>query len=216
MSSFTFKLLQKMAVSNIFVTRPSPSNFPQVEEEEIAFKRRITPKGTSEYYIDNSRATWEEYNEKLMEYNILIKARNFLVFQVMLFIREICSTNPAPPQGDVEGVASKSPKDLTELIEQISGSGELKKEYDELALEKDRAEETTIFNFQKRKGIFNEKKVYKEQKEEAERFNKLIADQVLLHPSNPFRILTTFVEIHSIGSHALPTVPHREESSTKR
>lgn len=96
MSSFTFKLLQKMEVSNI-LSRPAPSNFPQVEEEEIAFKRRITPKGTSEYYIDNSRATWEEYNEKLMEYNILIKARNFLVFQVMLFIREICSTNPAPP-----------------------------------------------------------------------------------------------------------------------
>ena len=65
------------------------------------------------------------------------------------------------------------------MIEQISTSSELKKEYDELAREKERAEETTIFNFQKKKGIFNEKKVYKEQKEEAERFNKLLSEQVI-------------------------------------
>jgi len=45
-----------------------------------------------------------DYTGALEKHNILIKARNFLVFQ-----------------GDVEAIASQSPKDLTRLIEQISG-----------------------------------------------------------------------------------------------
>ena len=45
-----------------------------------------------------------DYTAALEKHNILIKARNFLVFQ-----------------GDVEAIASQSPKDLTRLIEQISG-----------------------------------------------------------------------------------------------
>lgn len=169
------------------------------EGDEISFKRTITAKGTSNYYIDNAKASWEDYNDRLAEFNILIKARNFLVFQVRgSFICKLHSflTEPhtsslhfsfsslpflfSSPQGDVESIASKSPKDLTEMIEQISGSNELKKEYDDMLLEKERAEETTIFNFQKRKGITNEKRLYKEQKEEAERFNKLLAEQVRL------------------------------------
>jgi structural maintenance of chromosome 1 len=48
--------------------------------------------------------TAAEYQQALEKHNILIKARNFLVFQ-----------------GDVEAIASQSPKDLTRLIEQISG-----------------------------------------------------------------------------------------------
>lgn len=35
-------------------------------------------------------------------------------------------------QGDVESIASKSPKDLTELFEKIAGSDELKDAYDTL------------------------------------------------------------------------------------
>lgn len=48
-------------------------------------------------------------------------------------------------------MASKSPKDLTALIEQISGSDELKAEYEAALLEKERAEENTIFSHQKKK-----------------------------------------------------------------
>ena len=44
----------------------------------------------------------------LKDIGILVKARNFLVFQ-----------------GDVEGVVNKSPKDLTAMFEIISGSSEL-------------------------------------------------------------------------------------------
>lgn len=54
-----------------------------------------------------SQVTWESYEKRLRSIGVLVKARNFLVFQ-----------------GDVESIASKSPKELTQLFEQISGSDE--------------------------------------------------------------------------------------------
>ncbi|KAF5017488.1 hypothetical protein F66182_10575, partial [Fusarium sp. NRRL 66182] len=81
--------------------------------EEQQWKRSITSGGVSEYRINNKIVTAQQYNEALEAENILIKARNFLVFQ-----------------GDVEAIASQSPKDLTRLIEQISGSLEYKAEYE--------------------------------------------------------------------------------------
>lgn len=55
------------------------------------------------------KVTWETYEKRLREIGVLVKARNFLVFQ-----------------GDVESIASKSPKELTQLFEQISGSDDFK------------------------------------------------------------------------------------------
>ncbi|KAI1112615.1 RecF/RecN/SMC [Nemania sp. NC0429] len=93
------------------------------------WKRTITNQGSSEYRI----------NDPLEAENILIKARNFLVFQ-----------------GDVEAIASQSPQDLTRLIEQISGSLEYKAEYERLQNEADQ-----------RRGINSEIRQYQEQKKEA-------------------------------------------------
>jgi hypothetical protein len=42
----------------------------------------ITPGGASEYRIDNKVVSAAEYQQALEKHNILIKARNFLVFQV--------------------------------------------------------------------------------------------------------------------------------------
>lgn len=59
------------------------------EGEEVTFCRVITPSGTSEdatyqsqYRLNDRNVGWEAYNEKLTTFNILVKARNFLVFQV--------------------------------------------------------------------------------------------------------------------------------------
>ena len=49
--------------------------------------------------------TEKDYQAKLKSVGLLVKSRNFLVFQ-----------------NEVEKVAQKSPKELTELIERISGS----------------------------------------------------------------------------------------------
>ncbi|KAF3937191.1 hypothetical protein ABW19_dt0203372 [Dactylella cylindrospora] len=123
--------------------------------EEHLWKRLINSSGASEYRINNRAVTAAEYNAALEKQNILIKARNFLVFQ-----------------GDVEAVASQSPKDLTRLIEQISGSLEWKSEYERLKVEQDRAIEHSNNNLNRRRGINAEIKQYQEQKREAENYER--------------------------------------------
>lgn len=121
----------------------------------------ISMSGSSEYKLNGKVVTYTNYNAALIKHNILVKAKNFLVFQ-----------------GDVEAVASQSSKDLTRLIEQISGSLELSAEYEKAKEEQERATENATFNFNKRRGINGEIKQYKEQKEEADRFETLCSDRV--------------------------------------
>ncbi|KAI3460958.1 hypothetical protein Pfo_017621 [Paulownia fortunei] len=123
---------------------------------EIEFTRSITTAGGSEYRIGDRVVNWDEYNAKLRSLGILVKARNFLVFQ-----------------GDVESIASKNPKELTALIEQISGSEEYKRQYEELEVQKAEADEKAVLAHQKKKTISAEKKQKKLQKEEAEKHLKL-------------------------------------------
>ncbi|KAL3685453.1 hypothetical protein R1sor_003475 [Riccia sorocarpa] len=126
------------------------------EREELHFARIITSGGTSEYKINNRTVSWDDYNAKMKSLGILVKARNFLVFQ-----------------GDVESIASKNPKELTALFEQISGSEEFKRSYEELEEQKARAEENQVVKYQKKRTMGAERKQKKEQKEEAEKHLRL-------------------------------------------
>ncbi|KAG2719149.1 hypothetical protein I3760_03G256200 [Carya illinoinensis] len=123
---------------------------------ELHFTRTITSSGSSEYRVDGTTVTWDIYNAKLRDLGILVKARNFLVFQ-----------------GDVESIASKNPKELTALLEQISGSDELRRDYDKCEEEKATAEEKSALTYQKKRTIVMERKQKKEQKEEAEKHLRL-------------------------------------------
>ena len=127
--------------------------------DEQLWKRTITNQGVSEYRINNRVVTAQQYNEALEAENILIKARNFLVFQ-----------------GDVEAIASQSPRDLTRLIEQISGSLEYKAEYERLKEAQEEALEHQNYNLNRRRGINSEIKQYQEQKREADSYARK-ADQ---------------------------------------
>ncbi|KAK0449845.1 condensin complex subunit SMC1 [Desarmillaria tabescens] len=124
--------------------------------KEWLFQRTISTTGASEYKLNGKVVTYTNYNAALISHNILVKAKNFLVFQ-----------------GDVEAVASQSPRELAKLIEQISGSLELAAEYEKAKEDQERATENATFNFSKRRGIAGEIKQYKEQKGEAERFEAL-------------------------------------------
>ena len=121
--------------------------------EEQQWRRSITSQGASEYRINNQIVTAQQYNDSLEAENILIKARNFLVFQ-----------------GDVEAIAAQSPRDLTRLIEQISGSLEYKAEYERLKVEAEDASEQQTVQLNRRRGINSEIKQYQEQKREAENY----------------------------------------------
>ena len=127
------------------------------EEEEICFSRTISPAGVGDYQVNGRSKSFKEYEQALADIGVLLKARNFLVFQ-----------------GDVESIAHKSPKELVLMLEQISTSADLKEEYDDLALKKEQAEAATVFMYNKQKGFKSERRLLKDQKEEAERFHALL------------------------------------------
>ncbi|GLB42443.1 putative structural maintenance of chromosomes protein [Lyophyllum shimeji] len=134
--------------------------YRDAEGKEWNFQRTVSTTGASEYKLNNKAVTYSAYNAALINHNILVKAKNFLVFQ-----------------GDVEAVASQSPRELSRLIDQISGSLELAPEYEKAKEAQERATENATFNFTKRRGIAGEIKQYKEQKGEAERFESLCAER---------------------------------------
>lgn len=126
-------------------------------KKDVLFSRAILPVNggesyVSQYRLDGKPVTAEAYNAKLEGFGILVKARNFLVFQ-----------------GDIENIAQMSPKDLANLFETISGSAAYKKEYQEAEGKLKDAESAMAIVFSKRKAIMAEKRQKKEQKTEAEK-----------------------------------------------
>lgn len=119
------------------------------------WKRTITTAGVSEYRINDRVVTAQQYNDELEQENILIKARNFLVFQ-----------------GDVEAIAIQKPQDLTRLIEQVSGSLEFKADYDRLKAEQEEVNDEQSLQINRRRGINTEIRHYKNLKDEADKFLK--------------------------------------------
>lgn len=130
-------------------------------------RHSISVSGTSEYRINGKAVSYKRYNEQLEAFNILVKAKNFLVFQ-----------------GDVEAVAAQSSKDLSRLVDQISGSLDLKEEYDRCAAALNKATEQSVAQHSRRKGVNTEVKQYQLMKTEAERWQSLQsqrADAVVHH-----------------------------------
>ena len=132
-------------------------------DKDMLFSRAILPgRGgevySSQYRLNGKAVSAEVYNSKLETFGILVKARNFLVFQ-----------------GDIENVAQMSPKDLTNLFETISGSAAYKKQYEEAESKLRDAESAMAIVFSKRKAIMAEKRQKKEQKSEAEKHIAMMA-----------------------------------------
>ncbi|KAF2790093.1 RecF/RecN/SMC protein [Melanomma pulvis-pyrius CBS 109.77] len=134
--------------------------FEDDAEQKHEWQRSITSAGQSEYRINNRTVTQKAYNDALEEQSILVKARNFLVFQ-----------------GDVEAVATQGAKDLTRMIEQISGSLEYKADYDKFQVESETASENQNQQLTQRRQINAEIKTYQEQKAEADEFEKKVAER---------------------------------------
>jgi structural maintenance of chromosome 1 len=134
--------------------------FEDDAENRHEWQRSITSAGQSEYRINKRIVTQKAYNDALEEQSILVKARNFLVFQ-----------------GDVEAVATQNAKDLTRMIEQISGSLEHKPEYERLKAESEETSENQNQQLTSRRQINAEIKTYQEQKAEADEFEKKVAER---------------------------------------
>mmetsp|Transcript_66702 Transcript_66702/g.171781 ORF Transcript_66702/g.171781 Transcript_66702/m.171781 type:complete len:1221 (+) Transcript_66702:79-3741(+) len=125
---------------------------------QIVFRRTIQPSGEARSFVNGEAVTQAEYMQRLEGINILSQARNFLVLQ-----------------GDVESAARRQGRDLTALFEQISGSAELRMEYERLAAEKAQKEDAARLLYSRKRTANNERKRVAQQKEEAEMYRELEA-----------------------------------------
>ncbi|XP_078596279.1 structural maintenance of chromosomes protein 1A-like [Branchiostoma floridae x Branchiostoma japonicum] len=136
--------------------------YAEDDGSEIRFTRVVHASGSAtDYKVNGKSVGMQAYQQELEKLGILIKAKNFLVFQ-----------------GAVESIAMKNPKERTAMFEEISRSGELTEEYAKKRAEMLKAEEDTSFSYQKKKGIAAEKKEAKQEKDEAEKYQRLKDDLV--------------------------------------
>ncbi|XP_015260928.1 PREDICTED: structural maintenance of chromosomes protein 1B [Gekko japonicus] len=126
--------------------------------EEKTFSRIIRGNG-SEFLFNGTTVSRSVYTKELKEIGIIARARNCLVFQ-----------------GEVESIAMKKPKERTQLLEQISNSGELVTEYEEKKKVMQKAEEDAQFSYSKKKNVAAERKRAKLEKDEAERYQMLFEE----------------------------------------
>lgn len=134
--------------------------------------KRTISSASSEYKINNRNVTALQYAMALKAESILIKARNFLVFQ-----------------GDIENVASQLPRDLTKLFETISGLAACAKEYAELKELHEQAQEVSTAVMARKRNLNTESKQYKEQMKERALFEtKLTEKSRLIKVSHLYRI----------------------------
>ncbi|KAJ5071051.1 intein-containing structural maintenance of chromosomes smc family member precursor [Anaeramoeba ignava] len=126
------------------------------ESKEMSFTRLILPNGTSEYRVDHKQKSQKKYLENLKKVGIYVKTKHFLVFQ-----------------GDVQNIAQKSPKEISELIDDLSTPKELRKEYEELKKIKEETETQAMTKIKEKRDVINEKKQFQAQLREVEEFNHL-------------------------------------------
>ncbi|NWS55641.1 SMC1B protein, partial [Chunga burmeisteri] len=126
--------------------------------EEKTFSRVIRG-NCSEFFFNDKSVSRSAYISELEKIGVLVKARNFLIFQ-----------------GTVESIAMKKPKEITQLFEQISNSWEYAEEYERKKKKMQQAEEDTQFNYNKKKSVAAERRQAKIEKEEAERYQMLLKE----------------------------------------
>ena len=172
---------------------------------EHRFQRIVNANASTEYRYNGRITTYASYNAKLEQLNILVKTRNFLVFQ-----------------GDVESVAEQCSKDLSDLMDQISGSRTLKNEYDEARISYEEAAEQLTALVSKRKLLQNELRQVRQHKEAFDRFGAL-KNEVhnhtiqkilwrLYHINEIIEIHTDWIEAHaSRGEQARKRLHEKEQ-----
>ena len=129
--------------------------FQPKEGALIAFRRAIVEGGQSEYFLNGEKVLKASYDEQLVAQNVLVRTKNFLVFQ-----------------GQVESAAMKTPMELTQWFERLSGSDELKEEYEKAkeALSHKEAEAATVAA--SLKYLKEEKKKLKELQTNSEQYQR--------------------------------------------
>jgi len=127
----------------------------------LKFTRTINARGTGAYLYASGgnppkSVTYEELLKLLGDQQIHVKARNFLVFQ-----------------GDVMELARRQGSDLTGVLETISGSDQLKEQYERLSRELEMTQERARMHFQHRREIESTVSALGKQRAEVDRYQEL-------------------------------------------
>jgi len=122
----------------------------EFEQQRMIFRRTISSEGHTINEYNGKRLAFKEYEEYLEQIGVIVRARNFLVFQ-----------------GDVTNIAQKTGKQLTKWFEQISGSDQFKAEYDEARKEQEQVSNNYEAINERNRNLAKEKKQMRQQKDEA-------------------------------------------------
>ncbi|KAG5491236.1 hypothetical protein JIQ42_01133 [Leishmania sp. Namibia] len=125
---------------------------------ETFFTRQVDAMGTVSCLLNGKPATEQEYVAALTQHRIGARVDTFLVFQ-----------------HQVEAVAQKKAKQLTELLEQVSGSGDLHGEYALKKVAVERANEALTSASLEKRGAAVAVHQMRLAKKEAERYEELHA-----------------------------------------
>ncbi|ADM11379.1 chromosome segregation ATPase [Encephalitozoon intestinalis ATCC 50506] len=125
--------------------------------ERRVFKRRISSEGRSQYFVDSESVGYERFREVVEGMNLLVDARNFLVFQ-----------------GDVNAIGNMMPMELTRVFEEASGSLKLKEAYEEKQRAQAKAVSECASLFEEKKEVMSRMKEAEEVREQEGEFRKLV------------------------------------------
>eukprot|EP00916_Digyalum_oweni_P017254 GHVL01028233.1.p1 GENE.GHVL01028233.1~~GHVL01028233.1.p1 ORF type:complete len:1035 (-),score=254.26 GHVL01028233.1:675-3779(-) len=168
--------------------------YEDAEGKEILFKRCINSAGHGTFKIDEKTVSEDAYQERLASENVIIKAKNFLIFQ-----------------GEVEQVAQKDPLELTKMFEEISGSRAFVEEYDNLSEAKNKAVDQARLIFARKKNENDEKKLLKKQKDEAELFQK--KKEKFTNLNMEFTLFRLYISEQNVAEQASILLNLRDERS---
>ncbi|CEQ42431.1 SPOSA6832_04230 [Sporobolomyces salmonicolor] len=169
------------------------------EQKEWRFQRSISTSGTSEYRLNGKAVSHKKYDEQLQRFNILVKAKNFLVFQVGLRALpspwELGLTVACERTGRCRGRGEPEPEGPRQahrpdqrvplespfplvcravLICPLPHSSlDLKEEYDRCADALAKATDASVAQHSRRKGVNSEVKQYRLMSTEAARWRSL-------------------------------------------
>ena len=133
---------------------------------QMSFCRKVNISGDAQYRIDQIRVSFEEYKTGLD--SVGLGAGNFfLVFQ-----------------GDAENLAAQSPEGLSAMLDKVSGSAELKIQYESACKEKQEIEETLKELTGRRKHQLLEKRVVASEMEEFTKFQNFLKKRENLKTQN--------------------------------
>ncbi|KAK2952376.1 putative Structural maintenance of chromosomes protein 1A [Blattamonas nauphoetae] len=151
---------------DLFARNPDEEHFTRTISIERSKIKKV-------FRINNQDRTEKDFRAELEgRLGIDSTIQNFLIFQ-----------------GDVTSFAQKKPEEWTQWFEHISGSAELQKEYDNLQELCARNDQSTALAQTHRRSAAKEQKIYQEQKEESEHFQRQMDHRMeLLKESTLFKL----------------------------